>query len=125
MKTKLHWVFTMLALLVIGGGAHAANIIWTNTAGGNWSDATSWNPNQVPGSGDAAIITNAGNYSVTLDISPTVGGLVLGRSSGLQTFLMNGQTLTLDGQMTINSSGSFVLDSGVLTGNGTISGPWT
>jgi len=27
----------------------AATIAWTNTAGGNWNDATNWNPNQVPG----------------------------------------------------------------------------
>jgi hypothetical protein len=52
--------------------ADAAPITWTNANGGNWSAAVNWSPNQVPGNSDDAIITNAGTYTVKLDISPTV-----------------------------------------------------
>ena len=54
--------------------ACASAINWTNIAGGNWSVAANWSPNQVPGSADDAVITNAGTYTVTLDTSPTSKG---------------------------------------------------
>ena len=41
---------------------YANNIAWTNTAGGNWSGVSNWNPNEVPGVSDTAIITNGGIY---------------------------------------------------------------
>ena len=47
MKTKTSHLFMVmvLALLAIGSLAHSATIIWTNTAGGNWSTAANWSPN--------------------------------------------------------------------------------
>ena len=36
--------------------SRAATITWTNTAGGNWNDAANWNPNQVPGASDDALV---------------------------------------------------------------------
>ena len=82
---------TATALLFVASfSVHAATINWTNTASGGWNTATNWNPNSVPSTNDTAIITNAGNYSVTLDVSPTVAGLNLGASSGstTQSFFM-------------------------------------
>ncbi len=118
--------FTFFAVLFVAISLHAATITWTNTAGGNWSDATSWSPNQVPGSSDDAVITADGSYTVTLDVNPTVAGLVLGGTSGDQIFSFNGQTFTLNGQATINSNGTFTLNSGALAGtNAVISGLWT
>jgi hypothetical protein len=32
----------------------AADIVWTNTAGGNWNVAANWNPNQAPSTNDTA-----------------------------------------------------------------------
>ncbi len=60
------------ALALISCNAGYSAIVWTNTAGGSWSDAASWSPNQVPATGDAAAITNGGTYVVTLDTSSTV-----------------------------------------------------
>jgi hypothetical protein len=111
-----------LTLAGIAGGAiinfmsHAASIAWTNTADGNWSVAVNWSPNSVPGANDLAFITNNGTYSVALDTSPAVAGLTLGGASGTQTLSMNGQTLSLNGPLTVNPNGSYTLDSGGLVG---------
>src|SRR5437879_1708548 len=56
----------LLCATAISG--HAADITWTNVSGGNWSTAANWSPNQVPGAGDNAFITNNGTYTATLDM---------------------------------------------------------
>src|SRR5580658_9583357 len=91
-RTFTHLAGAILALTL---SAHAAVYDWTNASGGSWNNPTNWTPNQVPGSNDTANITVAGTYSVTLNVSPTVAGLVLGASNGLttQSFFTGGQTL--------------------------------
>ena len=74
----------MLASLLLGGSGQAADIVWTNIAGGNWSSTNNWSPNQVPSTNDTAWITNNGTYAVTLDANVTLGGLALGGDSGTQ-----------------------------------------
>lgn len=122
MKTS-HKTFLSVAILTTGFLlmtcclTEAATITWTNTASGNWSVTNNWNPNQAPGSNDVAVITNAG-VTVTLDISPTVGGIILGTNgAGTVTLSLAGQTLTLNGPLTVNPSGSFTVDSGTMTGH--------
>jgi len=110
-------VATAGLLLTASFRAEATDITWTNTVSGVWNAAANWNPNTVPGATDTAIITNAG-VTVTLDISPTVGGIILGDNGpGTVTLSLAGQTLTLNGQLTVNPSGSFTVDSGTLAGN--------
>ncbi len=128
-NNSINSLMTLAAVwwLSIGSLAHCATLTWTNTASGNWGNAANWNPNQVPGATDTAVITGAG-VTVTLDISPTVGGIILGDSgAGMVTLAPNNQTLSVNGPLTINPSGSFTLDSGTLSGNLTISGilKWT
>jgi hypothetical protein len=84
-------------IMIAAIASHADVIHWTNTSGGNWSVAANWNPNQVPSTNDTALITNAGSYTVTLNVDPTVAGLLLGGSSGPQTLAVAGRTLTLNG----------------------------
>jgi hypothetical protein len=104
-------------LLTASFQTEAASITWTNIASGGWNRAANWNLNTVPGATDTAIITNAG-VTVTLDISPTVGGIILGTNgAGTVTLSLNNQTLTLNGPLTVNPSGSFTVDSGTLAGN--------
>jgi len=115
-------IFSLVAaaLIIAATSAHAASIVWINTAGGNWSDTNSWNPNQIPGSGDVAVITNDGTYSVTLDVNPIIGGLVLGTAGGIDIqslSVSNNQTFTLNGTAQVSTNGQFNLNGGVLGGN--------
>ena len=110
-------VVALAFVLAAGFQTEAATIQWTNTASGNWSVTNNWNPNSAPSTNDTAIITNAG-VTVTLDISPTVGGIILGTNgAGTVTLALAGQTLTLNGPLTVNPSGSFTVSSGALVGN--------
>jgi hypothetical protein len=128
MKAYIRRLLLLAVLCATAHSIHATNIVWTNTAGGNWSVAANWSPNQVPDASDTAIITTDGDYTVTLDISAAVNGLVLGTTSGssTQTFLVDGQTFTLGGQAAVNSGGQFHLSggpitfSGILTNYGTV-----
>src|ERR1017187_5127731 len=118
MKIRLNCCFIVLALLAIASVTHATTITWTNTAGGNWSVAANWSPNQVPGSSDTAILTNDGTYTVTMDVGPNIAGLVVGAPTGVntQTLFASGQTLTLNGQVTVNSQGQFTFNNGTMAG---------
>ena len=107
--------------------SQASSVTWTNTSGGNWSTATNWSPNEVPGPADTAVITTAGTYSVTLDVNPTVAGLDLGASSAgsTQSFITAGQTLTVNGPIQVTAQGLFNLASGALEGTNVLTGTLT
>ena len=94
----------------------AATIIWTNTTGGNWNATANWNPNTVPGALDTAVITNDGNYTVTLNASATLAGLQLGGASGTQILAQAANTLTLNGPGTIAPNGRYHWSGGTLAG---------
>jgi hypothetical protein len=107
----------MVLLVVACSSARAATINWTNAASGGWNTAANWNPNGVPGTNDTAVITNAG-VTVSLNSATTVGGIILGTNGpGTVTLALAGQTLALNGPLTVNPSGSFTVDSGALVGN--------
>ena len=60
MNTAALFRISLLALagLVAGAtGARATDVVWTNTASGNWSSQLNWSPNQVPGTADNPYIT--------------------------------------------------------------------
>jgi hypothetical protein len=107
----------LLAGMHWSGSVRAAQIVWTNTAGGNWNAATNWSPNQVPGSADDAVITASGTYTVTLNASSNINSLALGGASGQQTLVNSGYTLTLNQASVINTNGIFSF-VGSLSGTG-------
>src|ERR1035438_8328390 len=111
-------VATATALLFLARmSAHSAIVDWTNSVSGGWDTAANWDPNGVPGANDTAVITNAG-VTVSLNSATTVGAVVLGtNASGTVTLSLNNQTLALNGPLTVNPSGSFIVDSGALVGN--------
>ena len=94
MKAKILHLFTvmLLALLAVGDLAHAATLTWTNTSGGNWSATNNWSPHQLPANTDDGLITSAGTYTVTLDVSGVVTNLILvagDGAGGMQMFASN------------------------------------
>src|SRR4051812_47330943 len=113
----------IIALVGTFTPAQAGNVIWTNLNGGKWSAVTNWSPQQIPGSSDTAIITNSGNYFVTMDISANVGGLTVGASDGtIQTLFNSGQTLNLLGTAIARTNGIFNFNGGSLSGTPTFGG---
>ena len=113
-------------LLALGIGAsvaattRGATLTWTNTAGGAWTTAANWSPNQVPAAADNASITNSGTYTVTLDANTTVASLTLGGTSGTQTFSASSRTLTLNGASAIHGNGVLALANSTVAGTGTL-----
>lgn len=85
----------------------AVDIAWTNQAGGNWSVAANWSPNQVPAATDNVFLTNAGNYTVTLNQHAEVANFTLGAAPSATTnILYNGSyNLTVAGTITVRSNG--------------------
>jgi hypothetical protein len=111
----------IISLALAGAAASAEVISWTNTSNGNWGVAANWSPNQVPSTNDTAVITNAGIYTVTLNLDPTIAGLVLGGQSGTQTVATAGHTLTLNGSGLIHRRGWLLLSGGAISGSNQIS----
>ena len=98
----------------------AGTIAWTNAAGGNWSNPANWNGGVIPGPTDIALITLPGTYTVTFDVSDTIGGLQLGGSSGTQTLALASKTLGLGAGSQINANGVVSLSNATLNGPGSI-----
>ena len=92
-----------------------AVLVWTNTAGGNWSTSTNWSPNQVPSAADQALITNAGTYSVTIAANTAVTSLALGGGAGTRTLLQSGGIVS-PGTATVLANGQWLIQSGTLGG---------
>jgi hypothetical protein len=110
----------IILMLITALSSQADMISWTNTAGGNWNVAANWSPNQVPGAGDTAIITNDGSYTVTLNASTTLAGLELGAGSGTQILAQAANTLTLNGPGAIGPNGRYNWSGGTLAGTNVV-----
>jgi hypothetical protein len=118
MCNKIAVRLTFLILTILPS-VHGAEIAWTNIAGGNWTNAANWNPNQVPGTNDTAWITNDGTYIVTLTTNASVASIHLGSfGSGIQSLYQLGGSNTLIGASTGSVNGVFLLGGGSLTGTG-------
>ena len=67
-----------VAVLAIPIAAHGTVMSWKTAADGNWNTAANWNPANVPDSaGESAVVPSSltGPFTITLDISPSVGSL--------------------------------------------------
>src|SRR5213592_3758370 len=91
-------------------------IFWAAATSGNWSNPANWVGGVVPGPTETAAITVPGTYTVTLDVSDTIGGLQLGGSSGVQTLLAASKTLRVSGTSQVNSNGLLWLKASTLAG---------
>ena len=121
MKPRLWKPSALLVLIFLSASqTHAADIVWANAGNGNWSSAANWMPNQVPGVGDNAFITNSGNYTVTISADTSVNTVTVGGSSGTQTVALSGGTFTVAGTSIIGPQGSVTFSAGTLTGGGDV-----
>ena len=112
-------------LLLLGGSAlatDAADIYWTNTAGGNWSVAANWSSGSVPSSTDNVFIISNGTYTVTLNVSATVSNLTVGAVTGMQTFSNSANNLTLKAAALFGVNSIVASGGGTWTGTNTFSG---
>ena len=129
MKPTQNFFLAMALLLTMQLSALAESIAWTNPSGGSWSTAENWNLGRLPGPFDTVIITSNGTYTVTLDASVVISGLVLGGGGGQATLANAAHTLTVKSTARVSANGLLELNGGSLAGTGglTIEGAanWT
>ena len=114
-----HKTVMLLCVLVCLGrcSSTAADLVWTNTAGGAWNTAANWAPNQIPTTNDHVWITNSGTYTVTISGNAAAGELTLGGATGTQTVSLTGGTF-LVGNGTGNTNAVLRISGGTLGGTG-------
>lgn len=117
------------ALLFYAANTRAQSGTWINLvngdASGNWGTAANWN-NGVIAAGadntaDFSTLDITTNSTVTLDISPTIGNLILGDTTPDNNWLLTGGTLTLQvssGVPTLTANNGSNTISSVLAGTG-------
>ena len=113
MKPNPHlicWPVALCIFLATTLSLRATDITWINPAGGDWNTATNWNPSQVPGPADKAIL--ALSVTVTVDADTTVGSVDFsnGTLSGSGVMTANGTLSWTGGNM--NGSGTTVIAGG-------------
>ena len=77
---------------------------------GDWSTASDWSADAVPGPSDKAAIDSAGSYTVTVSTLDTVGSVVLNDPGAI---LEVQGTLSVDKSLTVRS-GTLFLDGGTI-----------
>src|SRR6266568_6421251 len=85
-----------------------AAISWKSGISGNWSQASNWSSNTVPGSGDDVTIDAAGTYTVNVNSAFTA-----------DTLVFDAPTATIN----IPSGDSLRVFAGATITGGTIDGP--
>jgi hypothetical protein len=127
-------ILTLAATFVPIGAAQTTSN-WTDSSG-NWSNPLNWDNGVPNGNYNANIEAGSSAYTVNLDINATVANLDLCASSTLRCATLNilqGTTLTVQPGGIINDSGTISLsggsivgdvnmNSGSLTGSGTVTG---
>src|SRR5437773_2450491 len=96
----------LIALDMISAGrVYAATAIWTNAAGGNWTTASNWQPNRVPGGFDTVLITADGTYTVVLDAGVELSSFTLGGTNGKQRLVVGVGQINISSPSVVESNG--------------------
>jgi hypothetical protein len=109
-----HRFFLLFLWIAIATPGWAATRVWINASGGQWTNAANWSPAVAPVDGDIVFITNNGTYTVTLNNSRDLTGLTIGGTSGTQTLLVGGGTLSLTNAI-VRANGELTVTNGGLT----------
>ena len=90
-------------------------VSWINPAGGTWHDPANWSTGTVPTNSDTVFIDIPGTYTVVIDtVTSTVQNLFLGATGSSPTLQVNGFSLSIFGQATIDSTATLEFNSGTL-----------
>lgn len=108
---------------------------WINPAGGAWETASNWSRGSVPTATDTVWIRQSGSYTVTVSTTRTIGKLLVGGTSGIQTLALTAGTVTMADTLllgpttalsisgaTVNGAGLVESDGAVTWSGGTLSG---
>jgi len=85
---------------------------WATAVSGNWNDASKWDSGVPMVSSQSAVLGLTNPYTVTLNISPTIGGLQILNSNALlsvspgTTLGLSASSVTNNGIIQVNPSGS-------------------
>ncbi len=115
---------SVIATLAAPLSASAIVINWDASVNGNWSDATKWDPMQVPGASDIAFVQVGGTYNVTVDAPVTVIRVTAGSAIGQQQVLVDATSLTITSATpsVFNQGGVLsISNGGDVTGSGVLS----
>ena len=115
----------------------ATTVRWINPAGGNWTVASNWSTNVVPGAADDVIIDVSPSSPITFaagtlqvnSLTMSAGQLVISGNALLETLSLSGGIATFDGAATITTllqSGGAQNGAGAmtLTGTGAAASAW-
>jgi hypothetical protein len=119
MKSFRFVVALVVSFITFTQPGRAATLVWTNTAGGNWSTPANWSPNAIPAADNTAFVTNSGTYTVTVNAGATIANLTVGdtNSTGTQTLAITAGAFTVT-NVTSASNGVIFLSAGSLTTSG-------
>jgi autotransporter-associated beta strand protein len=98
---------SFVAVVLLGSLQAHAQVYWSNTASGDWSNVNNWSGTLVPTSTDDAWIVNGGTASVT-QFGESCYTLSLGSTAGSGTMLVPGGSLSA-------TYGEFVGQTGIGT----------
>ncbi|MGE3107162.1 MAG: beta strand repeat-containing protein [Phycisphaerales bacterium] len=128
-------VVSLVAVVGLAASARAQTDIPWIAGSGNWSTVTNWMGSNVPdNAGERAVISAAGSYTVSINSSYTVNGLIIPNSMAAVE-LNNAQSLTLAGASPVlDLTGTFTVnptgggnativqfnDSGTIQGSGAL-----
>src|SRR3954451_21150966 len=73
---------------------------WSGAASGNWSDPSNWTPHAIPGNGEELLFPAGARTTMNNDLS----GLTAGRMTFKDTYTLNGNPLTLGGNVVFDTS---------------------
>jgi len=137
-------IVALFVTLCVLGFASSRNVAWTGAAGNNlWSFAGNWDINSVPTIADDVVINTIGGASVTVNSPASARSIILGGSSTYRftltllsslTVAAGGVTIRIGGSLVLQgnselplssggrveiaSGGSWIFQSGVITGAG-------
>lgn len=108
------FAFLLLSVFIGSSPLHAATV--NTSSGGTWSDGGNWVGGSKPGTGDDAYVNDG--HNITVQSNETIAGLTVYASSFTVLTINSGVTLTVTGDVHIQSTGGSFFSQ--IANNGTL-----